>query len=178
MPDRLCFYSRSADGKAPGKGAGEHVADPRAYRALAGIKGWRKVLSNFHAGAPFEFRGRTYRTIEHAFQAAKIAIADPAKAHLFSLDSGDAIGRGDGGVAQKHRKLVRLDGAQLARWDAVKDAVMAAAAEAKYAACAEARRVLCATGAAELWHIVGRGAPPARFAHLERIRARLCNNNL
>lgn len=58
MPDILCFYSKSKDAR-PGKGAGETVADPSAYTALAAIKDWRKLLSNFHV-APFVYKGATY----------------------------------------------------------------------------------------------------------------------
>lgn len=168
--DTLRFYSRSKEA-APGRGAGEEVAAPSAYAALARTPGWRRVLSNFHV-CPFRFRGKTYRSIEHAFQATKIALADPARAASFAADSGSALGLGDGATAQAARKLVRLTPAQLAVWGAVSQLVMAEAASAKYAQCEEARRVLLATGRAHLWHIVPRGRP-VRFRHLERIRADL-----
>lgn len=168
--DKLFFFSKSAD-RAPGKGAGERVADPAAYAALAGLKEWRKVLSNFHV-MQFEYRGKKYRTIEHAFQAAKIALVDPAAARRFEADSGDPIGLGDGAVAQKNRKLVKLNAEQIQAWDAMSAQVMREAAVAKYAASPEARAVLRATGHAELWHVVMR-KPPMRFAHLEEIRALL-----
>jgi hypothetical protein len=41
------------------------------YPELAQLKDWRKVLSNFHVD-PFEYEGHTYRSIEHAFHAAKL----------------------------------------------------------------------------------------------------------
>lgn len=170
MTDRLFFYSNSADAR-PGRGAREAVACAAAYEGLAKVPHWRRVLSNFHV-EPFVSDGRTFRTIEHAFQAAKIAIASREDAARFTVESGDAIGAGDGPVAQKNRKLRRLTPAQLAQWDAAKDGVMARAAECKYAQSALARDVLARTGGAELWHLVPRGAP-VRFAHLEAIRAAL-----
>jgi predicted NAD-dependent protein-ADP-ribosyltransferase YbiA (DUF1768 family) len=166
--DKLFFYSKSAD-KPPGKGANEVVADPRQYAELASIPHWRKVLSNFHV-CPFQFQGGTYRSIEHAFQARKIAIADPVKARQFTVESGSPLGLGDGADAQKARKLVRLTPEQLAYWDGIKDVVMEAAATAKYAACPAALAVLRATGNAQLWHVVSR-SKPVRFEHLERLRA-------
>jgi predicted NAD-dependent protein-ADP-ribosyltransferase YbiA (DUF1768 family) len=41
---------------------------------LAGVRHWRRMLSNFWP-ADFTLAERTYRTVEHAFQAAKIALA-------------------------------------------------------------------------------------------------------
>ena len=113
--DSLCFYSKSRD-VSPGKGAGgEFVQDPAAYNSLKRIKDWRKTLSNFDV-APFEFRGKVYNTIEHAFQAAKIKLSDPVKAEHFTLNSGHEIGQGDGSVAQKHRKYVQLTKQEIALW--------------------------------------------------------------
>lgn len=165
--DRLVFYSRSADVR-PCKGKNE-VGDPSKYAELAGIKDWRKVLSNFHV-APFVYRGKTYNTIEHGFQAAKIALVDPGKADLFAMESGSELSRGDGGVAQKHRKMVMLSKDELAQWAGIKDVVMFGLALEKFKACAEATEVLKHTGSAQLWHQVNRGKP-VRFEHLETIRS-------
>lgn len=170
MEDKLFFYSKSRD-VAPGKGANESVTDARSYQDLASFPGWRRILSNFHS-APFEFEGGTYNTIEHVFQAKKIALADSEKARWFTVESGHAIGQGDGEMARKNRKLVVLSAEKLAEWDMLKDTVMERAAVAKYAACEEARLILKATGCAQLWHIVSRGKP-VRFEHLEKIRSTL-----
>lgn len=167
MPDILCFFSRSKDA-APGKGAGEHIDDPALYKELEAIQDWRKVLSNFHMW-PFVFEGYTYNTIEHAFQAAKIRLVDPAKALWFTRESGHAIGQGDGLVARKNRKLVVLNAEQLAEWDRISLGVMGRAALEKVRACEEARRILKATRDAQLWHHMTR-ALPARFHHLEHVR--------
>ena len=172
--DAFFFYSKSKD-VPPGKGTHESIRDASAYQTLASIPNWRRILSNFHV-APFKFEGYTYNTIEHVFQAKKIALLSPESAFYFTVESGHAIGKGDGEFARKNRKLILLDDDTLEAWDAIKDGVMERAAAAKYAACEEARNVLKATGSAQLWHIVMRGRP-VRFQHLERIRAHLRNTD-
>lgn len=167
------FKSNSAD-KKPGKGVHEH-GDPADYPELAAIKDWRKVLSNFHV-APFKFDGHTYNSIEHVFQSKKIALADCAQALKFTVESGDPIGQGDGKVAQKNRKLVKLSQKQLDAWDIIKEDVMRNAAIEKYKASSEARQVLKATKSAKLYHIeTQRGKPSnlVHFKHLEDIRSTL-----
>lgn len=165
--DKLYFYSKSRD-ETPGKGANEHVDILAEYTDLSKIKDWRKVLSNFHV-YPFKYQGKTYKTIEHVFQAMKIALADKEKSVYFTVESGHEIGQGDGGVAQKNRKLVKLTHQHLHQWEKIKAKVMHDAAVEKYKACAEARKVLKATNCAQLWHIVMR-SKPVRFTHLEEIR--------
>ncbi len=166
--DKLFFFSKSAS-VSPGKGVNEVVHDAALYTALG--NDFRKVLSNFHM-CPFKHNGHTYNTIEHVFQAEKIALVDRTKAFEFTLDSGHEIGQGDGAMAQKNRKLVKLDATELGEWSRIKDGVMAAAAASKYEQCGEAQAVLKATLGAQLWHVVPR-ARPVRFVHLEEIRARL-----
>ena len=168
MEDRLYFFSGSAD-LPPGRGVHERVADPACYAELAGVPHWRRMLSNFWP-APFTLGARTYRTIEHAFQAAKIALVDPALAEQFALESDTELARGDGAVARKHRKLVLLDDAQLRKWDERKSAVMRDAMGAKFGRHEPLRAVLSATGRAQLWHGTGRGQPPTRIHDLETIR--------
>jgi ribA/ribD-fused uncharacterized protein len=170
MPDRLCFYSKSQD-VLPGKGAGEVVKNADLYDKLAKINNWRKMLSNFHVYA-FLYEGHTYNTIEHVFQAKKFELVDREKALLFTIESGDEIGKGDGEVARNNRKLIKLDKDMLFEWSKIRDQVMKDAALAKYSVCEEAREVLLATRQAELWHIVPR-SKPVRFGHLEEIREML-----
>ena len=170
-PDRLYFYSGSAD-RPPGQGVHEHVADPGAYAALAAVKDWRKMLSNFWV-ADFALDGQTYRTVEHCFQAAKIALASPELARTFALESGSALSRGDGGAARKQRKMVLLDGAHLASWERQKHDVMRRAMRAKFSRHDDLKKILLATLPAELWHGTGRGQPPDRIFDLEQIRAEL-----
>lgn len=165
--DSLYFYSKSAD-KYPGKGKNEIVSDPLIYKELSEIKDWRKVLSNFHF-SPFEFEGKTYNTIEHVFQSKKIELVSPEKAYYFTLESGHEIGKGDGLLAQKNRKLVLLKGDNLLKWFQISNEIMEKAAIAKYSQCLFAKNVLNLTGNSELWHIVSR-KKPVRFKHLEIIR--------
>ena len=169
--DVLCFFAQSAD-KPPGQGANEHVANPLLYTGLAARPHWRRVLSNFHV-CPFVYNGKTYRTIEHAFQAAKIRLADPAAASRFTVESGTDLGaRGDGLAARKQRKMVHLSRDVIAQWDQMSGAVMAQIAAAKYAQCAEARQVLLLTNDAQLWHVAPRMGR-VQFEHLEGIRLAL-----
>lgn len=163
--DKLYFYSKSALVPA-GEGANEVAADKTLYESLG--TGFRQVLSNFHM-CPFKYEGYTYNTIEHVFQAMKIALADEKEALKFTVESGHAIGQGDGAVAQKNRKLVKLDDKLLNKWHTIKHKIMRDAALAKYQTCPEAAKILKATLGAELWHIVSR-KKPERFTHLEEIR--------
>jgi ribA/ribD-fused uncharacterized protein len=166
--DRLYFFSGSAD-LPPGQGVHEQVAGLARYAALAGVRHWRRMLSNFW---PAEFRlgTRTYRTVEHAFQAAKIALVDPELAERFALESDTELARGDGATARRHRKFALLDEAQLQQWDGRKNAVMRDAMYAKFNRHDSLRSVLLATRPAQLWHGTGRGRPPARIHDLETIR--------
>jgi ribA/ribD-fused uncharacterized protein len=166
--DRLYFFSGSAD-LPPGQGVHERVADAAGYSVLADVRHWRRMLSNFWP-ADFVLGDRTYRTVEHAFQAAKIATVDPAVAERFALESGSELARGDGAAARKHRKVALLDEEQLRRWDGSKHAVMRDAMRAKFGQHAPLRAVLLATRPAELWHGTGRGQPPTRIHDLETIR--------
>jgi predicted NAD-dependent protein-ADP-ribosyltransferase YbiA (DUF1768 family) len=171
--DKLFFYSKSAD-VAPGKGPREVVSvqDGHQYTDLSKIPNWRRTLSNFHV-SPFVYEGLTYMTIEHAFQAAKIALVDAAAARTFSVDSASLLGLGSGDDARRARKLVYLPGDKIAVWDAMSRAVMEKIARAKYAGCEEARRVLLATQEAQLWHLVPRSSIAEHFSHLERMRSEL-----
>jgi len=176
ITDRLFFHSASAD-RVPGAGRHESVADPSIYAALAGSPNWRKMLSNFWV-ADFVWNGLTYRTVEHCFQAAKIALADPTLAQSFALESQSALARGDGVAARKQRKLVLLDPQQLARWDREKHVVMQSAMRAKFSQHPALAAVLLATGNAQLWHGTGRGAQPQRIWDLEAIRTELAEADL
>lgn len=171
MNDQLYFYSKSKDVPV-GKGVNEVVEDALSYQALNQIKEWRRILSNFHI-CPFEYDGYTYNSIEHAFQAKKIGIVDKEKMYLFTLDSGDEIGLGNGEIARKNRKICKLNKEELKQWNMIKDDIMYEISLAKYKTCKDAYDVLKATNEAQLWHIVPRGKS-MRFHHLERIRTIVC----
>lgn len=165
MSDKLFFYSKSRD-LPVGKGVNEIATDD--YSDLNKIKDWRKMLSNFHV-SPFKYGNYTYNSIEHVFQSEKIRLVDSNKAFLFTMESGNPIGLGDGAIAQKNRKLVMLKKEDLEKWETLKNQIMKDAAMAKYQQCPEAMKMLKATKNAELWHIVSRSLP-VRFTHLEDIR--------
>lgn len=168
--DKLFFYSKSTDRK-PGQGANEK-GNPANYTELSKIKDWRRILSNFHV-CPFKYKGYTYNSIEHVFQAMKIALVDKEAALRFTVESGNEIGQGDGAMAQKNRKLRMLSKPQQEKWASMNRQIMYEAAFEKYKACKEAREVLKATGKAQLWHIVIRSKYPDHFTHLELIRDKL-----
>lgn len=168
--DKLYFYSKSKD-VLPGKGANEVINKPELYKELAKISNFRKVLSNFHV-CLFKYDGYTYKTIEHVFQAKKIAIVSDVDAYRFTIESNDPIGKGDGNIAQKNRKLIKLTPEQLAQWDKIKNKIMYESSLEKYKQCPEALHILKSTNNAQLWHIVSR-SKPVRFIHLEKIRKTL-----
>jgi hypothetical protein len=99
--DKFYFYSKSKD-VAPCKGIYETINNIKDYEEL------EEILSNFHL-YPFQYKEYTYNSIEHAFQSQKIALVSPEKAYLFTIESGDDIGKGDGNIARKNRKLQILD---------------------------------------------------------------------
>lgn len=167
----LRFYSRSADAP-PGRGTGETgTVHPRAR--LHGWAHFRRGLSNF-AVAPFEFGGRHWRTVEHAFQGLKVSLRSPEQGYRFTLDSGDPLGRADGAAAQAagQRRNAPLTPQQLAEWDAQKDDLMEELWMARFSQDADSAALLDATGFANLVHIVPR-RPAESWWRLERVRARL-----
>jgi ribA/ribD-fused uncharacterized protein len=171
LGDRLYFFSNSAD-VPPGQGVHERVGDPGPYAALSAVRHWRRMLSNFWP-ADFRLGERTYRTVEHAFQAAKIALVSAELAEQFTLESGTPLAQGDGAVARKHRKIALLGDEQLRRWSEIKHAVMRDAMRAKFGEHRALQAVLVATAPAELWHGFGRGSSPMRMRDLEEVRAAL-----
>lgn len=171
MKDKLYFYSKSKDA-LPGKGVHEVISNENEYDELKKIKDWRKILSNFYI-FPIKYNNYTYNTIEHVFQAMKINIVDSEKAYHFTIESGNIIGKGDGLIARKNRKYVKLNNEELKEWNKIKDNVLYEASLYKFKNCEIAKNVLKFTKNAELWHIVQRSSNNERFIHLENIRALL-----
>lgn len=203
VQDILRFYSKSADTPA-GYGTGETYAENSPNRSLFAELplNFRKILSNFFVSVfTFDFYGvvgfdplpgdTTFKSIEHAFQAAKFLLAaqvcrgsDPARyavfteaAIRFTVNSGDAIGQGDGALAQKNRKLIKLRPHEITAWNGCSERVMTVISGAAFVQCPIRRAVLLNTGDAELWHIRPR-MTPVRFWHLEEIRAHLSEEPL
>jgi ribA/ribD-fused uncharacterized protein len=172
--DKLYFYSKSKD-LPPGKGTREEAT--QEYPELKKIKDWRKILSNFHI-SPFLYNDKTYNSIEHAFQASKVQIANYKLAEKFTLESEDAIALGGGELAKKAgRNLIKLNTQQVQTWNTIKNNIMYEISLAKYSQCDIARDVLIATKNAQLWHILARSSKSLRFTHLENIRNILSNSN-
>jgi predicted NAD-dependent protein-ADP-ribosyltransferase YbiA (DUF1768 family) len=182
--DIFQFFHKSADA-APGKGTGETVTDPKAYAELAKVKGWRKMLSNF-AETPFTWKGLQWKTVEHAFHAAKFETLNPEVFRRFSLTSGDPasvaggdtlrgsaagdpIGQGGGEVARASRKIIVLTPTQQKAWAERRDGVLSELWSAKFSQNPEARRILLLTHPAQLWHQAPRG-PKEHWSGLEILR--------
>ena len=174
---KIYFYSRSAD-KLPGEGTHETwLFDKNMFKGNFEDKPytkWRQHLSNFDV-LPFTWSGKRFNTIEHAFQYAKIRLADATEAYKFTLDSETALGQADGVEAQKMRKIVKLNEEQIAFWNIISKRIMASAAREKYLqnAGSLSSHILKLTQDAELWHIVSRKKEADRFQHLEEIRKML-----
>jgi predicted NAD-dependent protein-ADP-ribosyltransferase YbiA (DUF1768 family) len=168
--DSFRYFSGSAD-TAPGAGRGE-TALAEDYPHLAAIKNWRQILSNFWVGSvPLVYDGRSYRTLEHTYQAMKFRqCGHPDVAAEFTLESGSKLSKGDGLAARRARKRVVLSKAQLRPW--VEDdtsAIRIGMYYAKFAQVPEAKKVLLATGSARLIH-AGPRVAPVEIAELYMIR--------
>jgi predicted NAD-dependent protein-ADP-ribosyltransferase YbiA (DUF1768 family) len=174
MTDRFQFFSRSADAP-PGEGAGEVLNSSTSYSDLRSIPHWRRILSNF-AETPFEWKGLQWKTLEHAFHAAKFEDLNPELFRSFSLSSGSELGLGTGEDARRHRKAMVFTRSQKERWDRMRKDVLEDLLHHKFTQSEEARRVLLRTGTAELWHQMPR-APKEHWTSLEELRANLlCKN--
>jgi ribA/ribD-fused uncharacterized protein len=173
--DILSFYSGSPN-RSPGLGPHEKISSVSRYKQLEQIINWRQKLSNF-AVAPFKLDGKTWRTVEHYFQAQKLRLVDPELAETFTVESGTLLGtEGSGLDARNMRKAKVLSKEFLQILDSQKDEVMARAWEAKFRQSEEMKQVLLATGEAELCHS-GPRIPLQRFVGLETLRTTLRVNH-
>jgi ribA/ribD-fused uncharacterized protein len=170
MADKLYYNSRSPD-KLVGKGTNEHINNFSKYDKLNAYNDWRKCLSNFWV-APFTINDLKYNTVEHMFQGTKISLEDPILGAQFALNSGSKLSKESGNVAQENRKIRILSAKNLIEWEKMKDNVMYVAMRAKFSQNKDMCDILLATGAAELWHGVGR-VPPTRQFILEKVRSEL-----
>jgi predicted NAD-dependent protein-ADP-ribosyltransferase YbiA (DUF1768 family) len=172
--DRLQFFFFSRP-VAAGKGTGEHVEDLSVYHALG--KTFRQSFSNFgivNDGRGFvcSADGRTYLTVEHAFQAIKLKRGGPegeVKAWELCLDSGSDLSSNPGSEARNCRKAVILGGRVLAQWNEDKKAIMEGLWNDKFKQDDDAQRLLLLTGKAQLWH-AGSRILSERWTGLEAIR--------
>jgi ribA/ribD-fused uncharacterized protein len=141
------FYSKSKDKADLGKGI------PRT---------WRKQLSNFW---PVEVTidGRTYPSVEAAFQAAKAMHSSKPEMAL-KFEVGGSVGPDPADAKREGTKQAyRAAGAvlQAAKWDAARDRAMMNALQARYAVDEEFRKILEATKELDV-----------RLVHYERAAAK------
>jgi ribA/ribD-fused uncharacterized protein len=173
--DVLSFYSGSPN-RSPGLGPYERISSVSRYKELEQILNWRQKLSNF-AVAPFKLDEKTWRTVEHYFQAQKLRLVDTELAETFTVESGTFLGtEGTGLHARTMRKAKVLSKELLKVWDSQKDECMERAWKAKFSQNEEMKRVLLATGDAELFHS-GPRIQLQRFIGLETIRIELKSKN-
>jgi predicted NAD-dependent protein-ADP-ribosyltransferase YbiA (DUF1768 family) len=117
------------------------------------------------------WENRTWNSVEHAFQASKIKLVNPEKFEWFTLESGHEIGKGDGLVARKNRKLIILNHRQLCQWNEIKSKILEEILYAKFSQVELAHQVLTLTRNAVLLHST-RG-PAIRQIELERVREKI-----
>lgn len=84
------FYDQAAVKPAPGKGTGEIISEPSAYKDLKGD--WRRKLSH---GFDKEIKldGHIWKTVEHYVQAQRFAKEHPEFYVQFALDSGSDLSK-------------------------------------------------------------------------------------
>ena len=177
----LAFSSRSAPA-FPWKGrGGEHPPANTAQHLeefvrqdIDRYKHFRQILSNFWP-APFKLDGKTYKTVEHAYQSAKYA--GTSFADEFTLDSGSeistsaAMAKAAGGKSGKFKgKHIRPPGLTVVPGFEFKSTrgVMERAQMARFQQHPDDAAMLIATGRCALVHIM-RGTR-VRFAGLENVR--------
>mgnify|MGYP001345220390 CR=1 FL=1 len=187
------FYSKSG-AAAPGKGSGEKLGPEGkvAYKQLAIIKDWRRMLSNFWP-ATFTLDGKQWTSVEHYYQASKFKKENPDFYQAFSLNGEEAaakviddpliikdlplnpgLAKSMGGKTGKFKgKLLRPKTITMDKdFDARKDAEMEKAMYAKFSQHPELRDMLLLTKKAKLQHF-SRGSPPIVFNDLMRVRKQL-----
>jgi ribA/ribD-fused uncharacterized protein len=168
MEDKLIFFSNSKDNKI-GENKNEFINNPDEYFELNKIKNFRRYLSNFHI-YEFKYNGYSYRTIEHAFQGAKISLANKEEGLKFTIESNDEIGLGDGKIARKNRKLIKLNDELIKEWNKNKHNIMYEIVLEKFKVCNETRDILLKTNNCQLWHTFPRMKYPIRCYYLEKVR--------
>jgi predicted NAD-dependent protein-ADP-ribosyltransferase YbiA (DUF1768 family) len=203
--DIFKFYSRSAD-SIPGKGkagAGETLSDDSDFSELAGIRDWRKVLSNFHTRndadgdilALFTSRseeGETlnWASVEHWYHAHKFKKNNPDYFKLFSMDSKSEIATdprkalGAGGrtgfiTVDKKRKKFRDDSIKMDSdffSNGNNEIIMEAGQRLKFTQDEHSKKVLLATKEAKLVHLETRRGQATKlvpFINTMKIRKEL-----
>jgi len=129
------------------KAAGDVVADKSQYAELLKISDWRLILSDA-AISPFQWKGKQWKTAEHAMQAAS---SDAETFNTYSLNSGSSLARGAAGNT----------------YPLPSDEVATEIWTAKFTQDEKSRSTLALTGQAQLWTNRGK---KVRWTALETIR--------
>jgi DNA-directed RNA polymerase subunit M/transcription elongation factor TFIIS/predicted NAD-dependent protein-ADP-ribosyltransferase YbiA (DUF1768 family) len=140
--------SASSPSQTLTKAAGDVVADKSQYAELLKVPDWRLTLSDA-AVSPFQWKGKQWKTAEHAIQASLQANAETFD--TYSLNSGSAMARGTAEVVSSDPS----------------DEVLADIWKAKFTQDEKSRKTLALTGQAQLWAMRGK---KFRWTALETIR--------
>ena len=180
------FYSGSAGGSAPGKGAGETLGTDASteYKELGRIPDWRKKLSNFWV-QPFILDGHQWASVEHYYQGSKYKIQNPDFYLQFSLDSKTELSQSPLMATAAGGKTGKSQGVQIRPANMKVDEdffapnkrglkEMETAMQAKFSQNADLHKLLSLTKKAKLQHFT-RGVPPIIFNDLMRVRKELPN---
>jgi ribA/ribD-fused uncharacterized protein len=111
------------------------MADTIKFISDRDTYGW---LSNFHY-APFKYNGRTWKTVEHAYQAAKNGYQEPWLSRIANAKG-----------PHEAKKLGREVSPLLKNWDHVRLDIMTKLVQAKFAAHEDLTEQLLATGEARI----------------------------
>jgi len=133
------------------KAAGDVVADKSQYAELVKVPDWRLTLSDA-AVSPFQWKGKQWKTAEHAIQAAS---GPEDLFNTYSLNSGSALARGSAEMTASAAGNLSDD-------------VLAEIWKAKFSQDEKARKTLALTGHAQLW--TAHKGKKVRWTALETIR--------
>lgn len=176
MNDRLVFSSQRLEA-ALGVPFGERVSDFSKYEELDRHPDWRFALGMYWMATDpkdrIEWKGKTYQSLSHAYQAAKFEKTVPNEAFKFCVESGSEIATlATGWEAQQAANRPHLTQKQFETWREVESSILDRLSENKFSPEKTPGKILLATGDAELWICGGRWQPK-RFRRLEKLRSRI-----
>jgi DNA-directed RNA polymerase subunit M/transcription elongation factor TFIIS len=149
MSADILYIKNTPSSQTLTKAAGDVVADKSQYAELVKVPDWRLILSDA-AVSPFQWKGKQWKTAEHAIQAA----SDPELFNTYTLNSGSVIARGSPENIATGKAPPSDD-------------VLAEIWKAKFTQDQKSRSTLALTGQAQLWAMRGK---KFRWTALETIR--------
>jgi len=172
------FYSKSLD-CLPGRGSGEKISDKdiNEFHKLAGIKDWRKKLSNFWEGEELNIDGKKWKTVEHYINAIKFKNGYPSFYNQFSLDANTTLSKNPLMARAAGSKNGRFKNRQIRpthitideNYTTVLPEALNRALYVKFIQNKEMKNLLKSTGKAKLLHYK-RGSKPIICSELMKIR--------